>query len=38
MRISIHNGKMTMHITLTEVLYFPYLAFMLISLMHCDTT
>ena len=36
MKISIPNGKTTTHVTLKDVLYFPDLAFMLISLAHCD--
>ena len=36
MRIGIPNGKMTIHVTLKDVLYFPDLAFTLVSLMCCD--
>jgi Pol polyprotein, beta-barrel domain len=36
MRIGIPNGKMTMHVTLKDVLYCPDLAFTLVSLTRCD--
>ena len=37
MRISIPNGKMTMHVTLKNVPYCPDLAFTLVSLTCCNT-